>query len=188
MRPPNKPPQPTLTIRPFSIMRTPLQPPSAAPGERGCSQTLGEYNPRMTARSYTLLLLAILTFGSRICAAEEKPELAGDYSQLQGRWLVLRNEIKKQATPGMHGRFFIFQENTFRIDTDKGSEGYSVDEKANPKSIDFDDGRSPVIRGIYKIEGDSLVICTGAPGAKRPKVFKTSIWSGTVLTELKREK
>lgn len=32
---PNQTPQPTLTIRPFSIMITPLQPPSAAPGERG---------------------------------------------------------------------------------------------------------------------------------------------------------
>ena len=142
----------------------------------------------MKTRNHTLFLLALLTLGSLICAAGEKPELVGDYSQLQGRWLVLRNEIKKQATPGMHGRLFIFQERTFRIDTDKGSEGYSVDEKTNPKSIDFDDGRSPIIRGIYKIDGDSLVICTGAPGAKRPKEFKTSIWSGTILTELTREK
>jgi hypothetical protein len=31
----NQPPQPTLTIRPFSIMITPLQPPSATLGERG---------------------------------------------------------------------------------------------------------------------------------------------------------
>jgi hypothetical protein len=32
---PIQPLQPTLTIRPFSIMITPLQPPSAALGERG---------------------------------------------------------------------------------------------------------------------------------------------------------
>ena len=142
----------------------------------------------MKALCNKLLLLAVLTLGLHTDAAEAKPELAGDYSQLQGRWLVLRNEIKKQATPDMHGRVFVFHEKTFRIDTDKGSEGFSLDEKTNPKSIDFDDGRSPVIRGIYKIEGDSLVICTGAAGAKRPKEFKTSLWSGTVLTELKREK
>jgi uncharacterized protein (TIGR03067 family) len=142
----------------------------------------------MKTQRYTLPLLAMLTLGARIYATEAKPHLAGDYSQLEGRWLVLRNEIKKQAIPAMRGRLFIFQEKTFRIDTDKGSEGYSLDEKTDPKSIDFNDGRSPAILGIYKLEGDSLVICTGAPGAKRPKEFKTSRSSGTVLTELKRTK
>lgn len=121
-------------------------------------------------------------------AVDPKPEISGDYLLLQGRWTVLRNEIRKQATPGMHGRLFIFEAKTFRIDTDRGSEGFSIDETTKPKSIDFDDGRSPVIRGIYQIDGEALIICTGAPGAKRPKKFKTSIWSGTVLTALERAK
>jgi uncharacterized protein (TIGR03067 family) len=63
-----------------------------------------------------------------------------------------------------------------------------LDEKTDPKGIDFNDGHSPTILGIYKLEGDSLVICTGAPGARRPKEFKTSRSSGTVLTELTRAK
>jgi len=121
-------------------------------------------------------------------AVDSKPEISGDYLLFQGRWTVLRNEIRKQTTPGMHGRLFIFEAKTFRIDTDKGSEGFSIDETTKPKSIDFDDGRSPVIKGIYQIDGDALIICTGAPGAKRPKEFKTSIWSGTVLTSLERAK
>lgn len=150
-------------------------------------QTVGQED-RMNARIRVAFLIALIFIGTRLFAAEAKPELTGDYLFLQGRWLVLRNEIKKQTTLGMHGRVFIFQEKTFRVDTDKGSEGYSLDEKANPKCIDFDDGRSPVVRGIYKLDVDTLIICTGAPGAKRPKEFATSIWSGTVLTELKRQK
>jgi uncharacterized protein (TIGR03067 family) len=144
--------------------------------------------PAMTFRGPALLFLALLVACVRAGAADDKAGLTGDYAQLQGRWIVLRNEIKKQTTPPMHGRRFIFEGRTFRIDTDQGSEGYSVNETTQPRSIDFDDGRSPVIRGIYRIEGESLVICTGAPGAKRPKDFKTSVWTGTILTELKREK
>jgi uncharacterized protein (TIGR03067 family) len=135
----------------------------------------------------TLFLLGLIAAGLYAFAAEPQNGLSGDYRALQGRWVVMRNEIKKQTTPGMHGRLFIFEGRTFRIDTDQGSEGYSVDESTDPKSIDFDDGRSPVIRGIYKLEKDKLVICTAAPGEKRPTEFKTSVDTGTVLTELKRK-
>ncbi|HBC85564.1 MAG TPA: hypothetical protein DCZ94_01285 [Lentisphaeria bacterium] len=46
---------------------------------------------------------------------------------------------------------------------------------------------SPVIRGIYRLEGDKLVICTAAAGDEKPTEFKTSADTGTVLTELKRK-
>ena len=137
----------------------------------------------------SLSALLSLLISSQLCAAEpEPPALTGDYLRLQGRWVVLKNELRTIDISEMHGRIFIFEGKAFRVDTDKGREGYSLDEKINPKSVDFDDGYSAVIRGIYKLEGESLVLCTGAPGAERPKEFKTSIWTGTILTELKRAK
>ena len=133
------------------------------------------------------LVLMMLLLGRVLAgSAAEGAELTGDYQKLQGRWVVLRNEIKKQTTPELHGRVWIFEGKKFRLDTDKGSEAFVLEETTQPKSIDFKDGRTADILGIYKFEGEKLVVCTAAAGKKRPKAFKTSMWTGTVLTELKR--
>ena len=139
------------------------------------------------------LLLAVLLSG---CAYRETPfdrsidllaaAPSGDYFRLQGSWVVVHNELRTMAFPQMNGRLFIFEGDRFRLDTDTGSERYAIDESTVPKRIDFYDGRRPLIRGIYTVDAEDLVICAGAPGKPRPTEFRTGVFSGNILTKLKR--
>jgi len=118
-------------------------------------------------------------------AARSGP-LVGDEQRLQGSWKVTHNELMHIDTPWLLGRVHIYFGRRFRLDTDTGSEEFRIDEQSEPKRIDFDDGRRPLIKGIYKLEGDRLTVCTGAPGDPRPSNFATSYLNKSILTILVR--
>ena len=115
--------------------------------------------------------------------------LSGDEILLQGSWIVLRNEIAHVQTPDLRGRLHIYSGRSFRLDTDPETDGeiFRIDEASTPKRIDFDDGRNPLIQGIYVLHGDRLTLCTGAPGAPRPVTFRTSFFDRSILTVLVRK-
>ena len=115
--------------------------------------------------------------------------LGGDYQRLQGTWIVNYNELKGVTTPQLYGAQHIFQGDRFRLGDDPPGqpEHFIIDETSRPKRIDFDDEHSPRVLGIYELDGERLTICTGAPGEARPKEFRTSIFSGAILTRLKRQ-
>ena len=113
-------------------------------------------------------------------------KVSGDYKRIQGRWIVTSNEIRKQSLPQMAGAVFYFSGNQHWISGDKGREWFALSESASPRAIDFYDKKTPTIRGIYKIEGDRLTLCTAAPGQPRPINFRTSPFTGTILTTTQR--
>jgi uncharacterized protein (TIGR03067 family) len=88
--------------------------------------------------------------------------------------------------PEMKGRVHIYFGRQFRLDTDAGSEAFRIDERSEPKRIDFDDGRRPLMQGIYKLEADRLTVCVAAPGRRRPTTFKTRFGDRSLLTILQR--
>jgi uncharacterized protein (TIGR03067 family) len=131
------------------------------------------------------LLSACATVRTPPVAATTGP-LVGDEQRLQGSWKVIHNELMRTQTPQMLGRVHIYFGHRFRLDTDKGSEEFRIYEQSEPKRIDFDDGHNLLIKGIYKLEGDRLTICTAAPGDPRPTSFATSPWNKSILTVLVR--
>ena len=114
-------------------------------------------------------------------------KVSGDYKRIQGSWIVTSNEIRKQSLPQMSGAVFHFSGNQHWISGDKGREWFALRESSSPKSIDFYDKKTPTIRGIYKIEGERLTLCTAAPGQPRPTEFSTSPFTGTILTTTQRQ-
>ncbi|MBC7783791.1 MAG: TIGR03067 domain-containing protein [Burkholderiales bacterium] len=113
-------------------------------------------------------------------------ELRGDYLRIQGTWVVLYNENKGIPLPERAGHVFIFEKDQSRIGKHGTDERFALDETSVPKRIEFDDGRSPILRGIYRLDADRLTICTISPGHARPREFKTSLFSTAVLTHLQR--
>lgn len=114
-------------------------------------------------------------------------DLSGDYDALRGAWTVTHNEMLKMTLHEMHGREFIFEGDRFRLDGDTGTEQFVLDGSNSPKRIDFISGAS-VIRGIYKLEGDVLTLCTAPPGVARPTSFESALDSRVILTILERPK
>ena len=115
-----------------------------------------------------------------------KGPATGDYKKLQGDWTVTYCERDGTALPDRNGAVFHFQHNRHWISGDRGYEWYAVDDKATPKMIDFYDHKGPTIRGIYRIEGGQLVLCTADPGLPRPTDFSTAPRSGRILTKTQR--
>ena len=143
----------------------------------------------MINRLFLFLALSLLFTG---CATTPRVPtragpLVGDEKRIQGSWVVVHNELMRVPTPELHGRVHIYEGRRFHLDTDSGSEEFRIDEQSAPKRIDFDDGRLPLIQGIYKLDGNRLAVCTGAPGSRRPTDFATSFGSGTILTFLVRQ-
>jgi uncharacterized protein (TIGR03067 family) len=68
---------------------------------------------------------------------------------------------------------------------------FTFDPKKEPAEIDISDPRAGMganaEKGIYKIEGDTLIVCIAKSG-DRPKAFASPAGSNSVLITLKRPK
>lgn len=155
---------------------------------------MGPFNTLLGARNtmrrtISILLAVVVSLGlfTRAWSQDVIPidNLAGDYVAIQGTWIVTHNEIAKIVLPEMHGRHFIFRDNQFHLDGDTRTETFVLDEKSDPKRIDFISGSS-VIKGIYKLQKNVLTLCTAPPGTARPSRFGSSRDSRVILTIVKR--
>ena len=110
----------------------------------------------------------------------------GDYARLQGSWVVTSCEVNGVMVPEREGVVFHFEGNRHWITGDRGHEEFAVDAGALPKQIDYYDGMTPTIRGIYQIEGNELTECTADPGFPRPEGFASTFMSHTIVTKLRK--
>jgi uncharacterized protein (TIGR03067 family) len=126
-----------------------------------------------------LVLLAIGGFGGTDEPAKDAKKEAID--KLQGSYAIVVSEIRgrRMAREGL-----VSTDRTV-FDGDKvivmrgGKESHRstirIDSSKDPMWMDFEfidpQGRKSVSEGIYKLDGDTLTICTALGGAKRPKVF-----------------
>jgi uncharacterized protein (TIGR03067 family) len=114
-----------------------------------------------------------------------------DPSKVEGDWVAESYVLGGKETEREKGKVFRFADG--KITIVKGEIiGYKLDAKANPPQIDlipiFAPTEKPIL-GIYKVEGDTLVICFPKGGrAERPTKFESPAGSEIVLLTLKREK
>ena len=121
-----------------------------------------------------------------VSAAETSPGMG----RLVGTWIALQAQRDGAPDPDALGHRLTFAANRFTIEA-KGkllyAGTYTLDPAAEPARIDFrhDEGevKGAVWEGIYRLEGEGLVICDDAfdPKRERPTQFTTSPSSGHVL-------
>jgi uncharacterized protein (TIGR03067 family) len=111
-------------------------------------------------------------------AAAKPDETKGDFARLQGDWkAMIGAERDRPVTFAIKGKSIAVSFTTAdgqMIDL-KGE--VAIDEAASPRTIDFlgfkhDGDAIDDAHGLYKLEGEALTLCVGAPGAPRPGEFK----------------
>jgi len=116
-----------------------------------------------------------------------------DLDKLQGVWQIQsRQEDGQDDKPRELGKVRItIAGNKITVDEDgMVSEGsFTIDAGKKPAQIDLvppkaDEGKN---LGIYQVEGDTLKLCYGRPGADRPTEFATKAKSKHVLMIFKKE-
>jgi uncharacterized protein (TIGR03067 family) len=117
-----------------------------------------------------------------------------DQVALQGRWLILSQEMGDSPVPGnMLNSWIEFDQDHIRVKVPSGAvteQRFLLNADAKPRQIDlFGVGKSEQEgTGIYALDGDSLKLCIGETKNARPQWFTTQPGSTAVLTRCRREK
>ena len=121
-----------------------------------------------------------------------------EQEKFQGTWRLVKFESAEG--PALPEEVIAKARFTFKGDrltiTQDGKEvdeaTFKTDPTKVPKAIDITAGRGAtkgkISEGIYAFEGDTLKICSPAPGQKRPTEFKSDRASRTAVLFLRREK
>lgn len=127
-----------------------------------------------------LCLLATLTLAA--CAAVTPPigtgtpavrattELPEAFRALQGVWVVKTAQRGSSPMREKIGVKAHVDGNRFWFDGDSGHEVLDLDASTAPNRIDFWGGGTAV-QGVYRVEGDTLSVCSSPPGVSRPAGF-----------------
>jgi uncharacterized protein (TIGR03067 family) len=126
-------------------------------------------------------------------AAQDKKELA----KLEGKWEAVSVTVdgKAQEPEELKDRFLVIKGDKAMFmykDKERGTSSMKIDPGKTPAQIDttYEDGpaKGSTLKGIYKLEGDTLTICYGGLNKDRPTEFASKPGSGTILIVQKRAK
>ncbi|MBO0699416.1 MAG: hypothetical protein J2P46_13555 [Zavarzinella sp.] len=130
----------------------------------------------------SLLLVAAAVGAPALKDKPANPDLYGEWDSLQ----------VDGETGGPAFRYRFNKDGTWQVFWGgkelNGSRGFRFDPKARPAEIDLNTPpgpKTPLVRGIYRIEGDELWITTPKEGDRRPTEFRGP---STVLEIFRRAK
>lgn len=135
-------------------------------------------------------LLLVLACG--VAAADEKTD--ADNKAIAGTWTPVSLEMageKRDASSEPGALPATFKDGKVSLN-DKEVFSYKIDASTDPKIIDLtkleDPEKDQVLEGIYKFDGEMLVIClwTGQGTKARPSEFSTKAGDNFVMVVLKR--
>lgn len=138
-------------------------------------------------------LVLVLTIGLLLAADTAAKK---DLEQLQGIWQVTALEVDGNQAPDEALKEFKITVKGDRMSHKTGEtteeSSFKLDPSKKPKQIDFtvvagtDKGKN--MKAIYELDGDSLKLCVGSPGAERPTEFASKAGTKIGLIVLKRTK
>jgi uncharacterized protein (TIGR03067 family) len=126
-----------------------------------------------------------------------RPSLARHVAQLralEGEWRFTSLEIDGTPMPStmLGSSRLLIDGDRFRTELPEGvyDGEFTIDVEADPPHIDIEFVEGPETGswsyGIYRLDGDDLVLCLGLAGASRPARFATAEGSGHALERLQR--
>ncbi len=128
--------------------------------------------------------------------AEDAKKNQTDLERLQGEWVMAGLEIREELLPAkkLTGTTLVIKKDKYTTIVKKKEfpTTFTLDPKQDPKHIDMmipDEAGTPHLsKGIYKIDGDQLVICRSqAPGGERPRNFVSSLTNDVFVVTWERK-
>jgi uncharacterized protein (TIGR03067 family) len=128
--------------------------------------------------------------------AAESPKGPTDLEKLQGEWVLVGLEVREATVPAekLAGTTLVIRKDKYTTVVKKKEYPvtFTLDPTKDPKHIDMlipdAAGKPQPAKGIYKLDGDKLVICRGqAPGGERPRNFVSSATNDTFVVTWERK-
>jgi uncharacterized protein (TIGR03067 family) len=137
------------------------------------------------------LFVVLLVAGTT--PAADKPE---ELKALEGTWVLDAATLDgRDHTLDFEGMKLILKGGEYTIEfgenSDKGT--FTIDPDKSPKWIDIKTGakgpfKGLTLPGVYKLDGEKLVLCCHADGKTRPAEFDAKSKTRNMLLTYKREK
>jgi len=125
-----------------------------------------------------IAIVLLFAVSLSVAAPVPKEVKKSDAELLEGQWEVVmqdRGDGPKAPTGDVAKYLWVFKEGKLHVGK-AGDEGpprvLKLDPTASPKELDFGWGEAAMNPAIYKIDEDTLTICHGWHGQKRPTEFK----------------
>lgn len=136
--------------------------------------------------------LVIVAVATSLSAEDKKPDAKADLAALRGTWKVTALTFNGKKVDLTTERTIVFDDKQFTaFDGKKKGRtiGFTLSPAARPKQIDLAlSGADLQAAGLYALDGDTLTICYGEPGADRPKKLESRDGGKTFLLVLARVK